>query len=523
MNRFFAATGLAALTLVAACSDQNAPTAPSSSADISIFSGTASVTSTVVVTPATLNGACQTVAAPYYCSVAFPTGWLFYNDERLIYGGEYGDPSLGSFVSGPATPANGIGSAQISVFGTQRRNLASYAFAGTPLASITALSFRTYNPAVGNPGPANRSAYLQFNVDFDGSDTWQRRLVFVPSQNGTVVQDSWQEWDALNGGNAMWSHSGPTWPGSLTPGTTLKTWSQILSEYPGVRIRVTDAQLSMRVGEPYLDGYTENIDSFTFGTAAGTTIYDFDPTPDLTCYFTTVGSTMTLNGDCETSTTILVPDGKTLDGAGNTITAVDPAGDHFRGAVIRNGGATANVTNLVVTASGLSDVCDLGADRLRGILFQGAAGTISNNTVQGVRQGLSGCQEGNAIEVRNEPFSTGGSDVSVAITGNTVSNYQKNGITANGSVVASITGNTVTGDGPITYTAQNGIQVGFGATATVKNNVVTGNNYTPVSYEACGLLFYQADGVKASANNVYNNEKNQCNVGKGGGNVRAAN
>ena len=33
---------------------------------------------------------------------------------------------------------------------------------------------------------------------------------------------------------------------------------------------------------------------------------------------------MTLNGDCTTDATILVPNGFTLDGAGNTITAVDP-------------------------------------------------------------------------------------------------------------------------------------------------------------------------------------------------------
>ena len=40
---------------------------------------------------------------------------------------------------------------------------------------------------------------------------------------------------------------------------------------------MTDAHLGLRVGEPYSDGYTENIDSFTFGTAAGTTIFDFEP------------------------------------------------------------------------------------------------------------------------------------------------------------------------------------------------------------------------------------------------------
>ncbi|MBK8835823.1 MAG: hypothetical protein IPO29_13550 [Anaerolineae bacterium] len=35
--------------------------------------------------------------------------------------------------------------------------------------------------------------------------------------------------------------------------------------------------LGIRVGEPYPDAYTENIDSVTFGTAAMTTVFDFEP------------------------------------------------------------------------------------------------------------------------------------------------------------------------------------------------------------------------------------------------------
>lgn len=199
-------------------------------------------------------------------------GWLFYNDENDTI-----DNTLGSFVIGPSTTPNGVGSAQISVTGTQRRNLATYQFSGTPLADITTFAFSTYNPSAGNGGAANRSGYLHFNVDFNGSDTWQRRLVYVPSKNGTVLQDTWQEWDAIDSGNALWSYSGATWPVTGQSGTTLKTWSQILADYPNARIRVTDAFVGIRVGEPYSTGYTENIDAFKFGTASGTTVFDFEP------------------------------------------------------------------------------------------------------------------------------------------------------------------------------------------------------------------------------------------------------
>ena len=138
---------------------------------------------------------------------------------------------------------------------------------------------------------------------------------------------------------------------------------------------------------------------------------------------------MTLLADCETDHTILVPNGFTLDGAGHKITAVDPAGGHFLGAVVMNAGLVANVKNVEDHGVRSRDVCDAGDDRLRGILFDNAAGTISNVNVHGVRQGLSRCQEGNAIQVRNSPGST---PRSVTIENSTVSDYQKNGITLTG-------------------------------------------------------------------------------------------
>jgi hypothetical protein len=57
--------------------------------------------------------------------------------------------------------------------------------------------------------------------------------------------------------------------------------------------------------------------------------------------------------------------------------------------------------------------------------------------------------------------------------------YQKNGIVIKGSTAsADVSRNTVEGQGPIDYIAQNGIEVGLGARATVTNNTVEGNSYT---------------------------------------------
>ncbi|MCZ3387695.1 MAG: DUF1565 domain-containing protein [Actinomycetia bacterium] len=271
---------------------------------------------------------------------------------------------------------------------------------------------------------------------------------------------------------------------------------------------------------------TRTVDSLLFreaGVAAPATIGNgflvddvvLTSGPSEPCAFSTTSSTITLLSDCTTDQTIMVPNGMTLDGDNHQITAVDPDGGHFLGAVVQNAGPSANVQNLRITAT-LATACDAYPNSLAGIRLDGAAGWIMNNTVTGLQQGLSGdgCQEGNAIEVRNTSV-TG--IPSVTVTGNTVSKYQKTGIIVSGKVSAVVVGNTVTGYGPVDFIAQNGIQVSRGATARVGNNTISDNFYTPKSYTACGLIIYKAGGVLVEKTNTYSgNEKNVCTYGKGG-------
>ncbi len=110
------------------------------------------------------------------------------------------------------------------------------------------------------------------------------------------------------------------------------------------------------------------------------------------------------------------------------------------------------------------------------------------------------------------------------VTGNTISLYQKGGITVNGAgATVGVTGNTVTGLGPIDFIAQNGIQFGYGANGTVQGNTITGNFYTgdvgvgpnaggqnPEGWEytSGGLLLYQAGNVQRSMNFFSGNQRN---------------
>ena len=84
-------------------------------------------------------------------------------------------------------------------------------------------------------------------------------------------------------------------------------------------------------------------------------------------------------------------------------------------------------------------------------------------------------------------------------------------------MAATIVGNAVTGAGPVDYIAQNGIRFGFGGTAIVQDNVTAGNDYTPKSFVARGLLMFEADGVRAAGNHYMDNERNVCVFGRGGG------
>lgn len=227
---------------------------------------------------------------------------------------------------------------------------------------------------------------------------------------------------------------------------------------------------------------------------------------DRECEFTTKKTVMTLKNDCTTDHTILIPNGFTLDGKRHTITAVDPLGGHFVGAIVKNQGAIAHVTNLGIATSGLANVCDAGDDRLRGILFEGASGSIMRNTILGLNQAASGCQEGNAIEVRNAPFDgTHPGTMDVEIGHNKVFNYQKTGILANGDVSVDIHHNDV-GASATPQLAANSVQLGFGATGIIQNNKILGNQWCgPSDTVATAILIFDADNSIIRKNQIGGN------------------
>jgi hypothetical protein len=152
-----------------------------------------------------------------------------------------------------------------------------------------------------------------------------------------------------------------------------------------------------------------------------------------------------------------------------------------------------------------------------GIVNDGGAVNVTNSTVTMIGEHAAdgtfapnGTQHGVGI------YWAYGSGATGTIKNNTVTQYQKGGITVNGTgSSATISGNTVTGLGLVDFIAQNGIQIGFGATGTISNNAVSGNEYTGTNSASSGGIlvvggpFYSdafSTGIDISKNSVVNND-----------------
>ena len=146
--------------------------------------------------------------------------------------------------------------------------------------------------------------------------------------------------------------------------------------------------------------------------------------------------------------------------------------------------------------------------RYYGVFAVDSTGTVSNNIIKAITHGPSnGTQSGVGIRVTARA-GAGSSNISIAT--NNISDVQKNAMVVTNayggaSVNANITGNTVAGNGPVSYIAQNGIQVSSGATAIVSGNNVSGYDYVPSSWAAVGILLIDAGATSVTGNNVHDN------------------
>jgi hypothetical protein len=149
----------------------------------------------------------------------------------------------------------------------------------------------------------------------------------------------------------------------------------------------------------------------------------------------------------------------------------------------------------------------------------GANLRAQNVTVTGAGANpINGCQQGIGLQIGTTGLTPPEAGVGTAtLKGVAVSGYQKNGITVDGAgSSASITGATITGAGPTTQIAQNGIQISDGATGVIKSSTITGNECdhpscgpdSLTSSQSTGVLFYGAASGSSVVSSTVNGNDN---------------
>jgi hypothetical protein len=191
-----------------------------------------------------------------------------------------------NFVTGPATPPLGVGSAELktgdgSTGGDCSAELRNGAYSGVKLSTITALSYWTYD--VVNNG--QQFPYLELNVSTTGGATPDDALFFEPpyqqpgnggsdcASQGEPALSTWQKWDAAGG--CWWSNGG-----TLNPGTGSGTLADYLATYPNATIvnSSTGGAVHLVVGfASSTDRFDGNVDAVTIGVSGSNTTYDFEP------------------------------------------------------------------------------------------------------------------------------------------------------------------------------------------------------------------------------------------------------
>ena len=157
-------------------------------------------------------------------------GWLFYNDTTDTFDNTPG--VFGSFVHGPAGQPLGIGSAEVTIPGTGRTNLATHQFSGTPLESITQLG---WTPPLGA-----RFADVPCSTSTSTSPTRGSAADLRADRRGPR---SLADLRRHPGRRRAVSCSGCHLSDAHVARHHAEDLDQILADYPDVRIRVADAHV----------------------------------------------------------------------------------------------------------------------------------------------------------------------------------------------------------------------------------------------------------------------------------------
>lgn len=163
---------------------------------------------------------------------------------------------------------------------------------------------------------------------------------------------------------------------------------------------------------------------------------------------------------------------------------------------------------------------------LVGIYYGNSSGNVNNVVVKNVIYNDPGgdiCQGGVGIFAQADDI-----PMTVSVTGTSIHDYHKSGIIGNeiGTTI-NVTNSTVRGLGSTDLAAQNGIQIGYGATGEIRNNIIMNHSWSQCSVEnidtclyiATNVLLADADNAVVSDNAVGHGQVGLAVVAFGGDNT----
>ena len=164
-----------------------------------------------------------------------------------------------------------------------------------------------------------------------------------------------------------------------------------------------------------------------------------------------------------------------------------------------NGATGVQIKNLRVDGAGRGN----SNYRFVGIGFWNSDGSVIDCEITGVRDTpFSGAQHGNGIY----SYNNAGGPYTINVSGTEIDDFQKNGMTLSGNnLTVNVLNCTVMGKGLTSVTAQNGIQIGYGAGGTVTNCSVSDIGYIPATWVASGMIFLNGTIVNVSGTSSVSN------------------
>jgi hypothetical protein len=190
----------------------------------------------------------------------------------------------------------------------------------------------------------------------------------------------------------------------------------------------------------------------------------------------------------------------------NTYDLYEPPSIPVAAQVLVQKAQSVNIANIAVDGSNnLIAGCQ---PDLRGIYYQNASGTLGAVATrnQALATNLNGCQSGEGIFVQSGYGTSGRANV--IVQGSSVHSFQKNGVTGDGSETSlTALSNYISGQGPTTGAAENGVQVSDGAVGVVVGNTVIDNIWAPdtsadTGDAAGGIIVVGSEGVTIANNTV---------------------